>query len=196
MSLVQYIHNQLQRWAISQRLFDFNISQRRGSNGWKMLVRLMSEPSFEFWAGKMSHILWSQLAAIVLISSKKRDNPGYLRRGGLPPKLQCRLKWPQLVLVADMWTCQSETRGAANTEIGILGQHWNWHGSLPNTMTRKPQWFQRNLALEVLFLCRTSKNLKHQATALMRLFLYSENFTWYFFCMCGDGEGFEIHPFV
>ena len=116
-----------------------------------MLVRLMSEPNFEFWAGKMSHILWSQLAAIVLISSKKKDNPGYLRRGGLPPKLQCRLKWPQLVLVADMWTCQSETRGAANTEIEILGQHWNWHGSLPNTMTRKPQCFQRNLAWEVFF---------------------------------------------
>ena len=148
MSLVQYIHNQLQRWAISQRLFDFNISQRRGSNGWKMLVRLMSEPSFEFWAGKMSHILWSQLAVVVLSNSK--DNPDNLRREDLPPKLQCRLKWPQLVLVADMWMCQSETRGAANTEIGILGQHWNWHGSLPNTMTRKPQWFQRNLAWEVL----------------------------------------------
>ena len=181
MSLVQYIQNQLQRWAISQRLFDFNISQRRGPNSWKMLVRLMSEPSFEFWAGKMSHILWSQLAAIVLISSKVKRQPWLFEERRSAEKLQCRLKWPQLVLVADMWTCQSETRGAANTEIGILGQHWNWHGSLPNTMTRKPQWFQRNLAWEVLFQCRTSKNLKHQFCAISVCFCIQQSFTWYFF---------------
>ena len=114
MSLVQYIHNQLQRWAISQRLFDFNISQRRGSNGWKMLVRLMSEPSFEFWAGKMSHILWSQLAAIVLISSKVKRHPWLFeeRRSATKTAMQTQ--------VVSCWHVDVPIRDKRSR------QHWDW----------------------------------------------------------------------
>ena len=118
MSLVQYIHNQLQRWAISQRLFDFNISQRRGSNGWKMLVRLMSEPSFEFWAGKMSHILWSQLAAIVLSSSKVKRQPWLFeeRRSATKTAMQTQVA-PTCV---SCWHVDVPIRDKRRR------QHWDW----------------------------------------------------------------------
>ena len=118
MSLVQYIHNQLQRWAISQRLFDFNISQRRGPNSWKMLVRLMSEPNFEFWAGKMSHILWSQLAAIVLISSKVKRQPWLFeeRRSATKTAMQTQVA-PTCV---SCWHVDVPIRDKRSR------QHWDW----------------------------------------------------------------------
>ena len=127
MSLVQYIQNQLQRWAISQRLFDFNISQRlfdfnifqrRGPNGWKMLVRLMSEPNFEFWAGKMSHILWSQLAIIVLSSSKVKGQPWLFeeRRSATKTAMQTQVA-PTCV---SCWHVDVPIRDKRSR------QHWDW----------------------------------------------------------------------
>ena len=191
MSLVQYIHNQLQRWAISQRLFDFNISQRRGSNGWKMLVRLMSEPSFEFWAGKMSHILWSQLAAIVLISSKKRQ-PWLFeeRRSATKTAMQTQ--------VVSCWHVDVPIRDKRSR------QHWDWDSWPTLELARltskhydtQAPMISAKSSLGGSFLVphiQKSKTPSHCTHASVFVFW---KFHLVLFCMCGDGEGFKIHPFI
>ena len=181
MSLVQFIHNQLQRWAISQRLFDFNISQRRGPNGWKMLVRLMSEPSFEFWAGKMSHILWSQLAAIVLISSKVKRHPWLFeeRRSATKTAMQTQVA-PTSV---SCWHVDVPIRDKRSR------QHWDWDSWPTLKLARltskhydtQAPMISSKYSLGDSFPVPHIQKSKTPILCNFCVFLYSASFTWYFF---------------